>query len=192
MTDALAVIERERLADAATIARLRAAHARVLDGIGGVSADVPRLVLHGDAHAGNVLRVGGGSAPGGWGWAWVDLEETTRGPAGWDLATLVSRYDEAGARAALHSYAAVLAAAPRVARTPGTRGVARVVAVPGVPGVAAISEVAIPELEALAPFRRARDLEAAVWLLCMAHLYPERYASPARDQLAAVIATTSE
>ncbi len=192
VTDALAVIERERLADAATIARLRAAHARALDGIGGVSAGVPRLVLHGDAHAGNVIRVGGGPAPGGWGWAWTDLEETTRGPAGWDLATLVSRYDEAGARAALHSYAAELAAAPTVARTPGTRGAARVVAVPAVPGVAAIPAVAIPELEALAPFRRARDLEAAVWLLCMAHLYPERYASPARDQLATVIATISE
>src|SRR5690349_794564 len=34
VTDALAVIERERLADAPTIARLRAAHARVLGDIG--------------------------------------------------------------------------------------------------------------------------------------------------------------
>jgi aminoglycoside phosphotransferase (APT) family kinase protein len=167
VTDALAVIERERLADNATIARLRAAHARVLEDIGRVTVDLPRLVLHGDAHAGNVMRVAGGMAGSGSAWAWVDLEETTRGPAGWDLATLTARYDEAGGRAALRAYASELAGAPGLAAAP------------------------VSELKALAPFRRARDLEAAVWLLCMAHLYPERYAAPAQAQLAAMIAPTS-
>jgi Ser/Thr protein kinase RdoA (MazF antagonist) len=152
VTGALAVIEREHLAGAPALARLHAEHDRVLDGIGRARAAFETLVLHGDAHAGNVLRAGQGRS----GWAWVDLEETTRGPAGWDLATLTSRYDEAGARAALDAYA----------------GEAR---------------VAVPAPEALAPFREARDLEAAVWLLCMAHLYPERYAAPAQASLASVL-----
>lgn|SRR5579871_2703850 len=46
---------------------------------------------------------------------------------------------------------------------------------------------AVPEPEALAPFRRARDLEGAVWLVCMADVYPERYAAPAREQMAVVL-----
>ena len=152
VTDALAVIERKHLADAMTLAQLRAAAARVLDDIGHASAEAPRLVLHGDAHAGNVLRVGQGRSA----WAWVDLEETTRGPAGWDLATLTSRYDAAGARAALDAYAVE-------------------------------AGIAVPGYQALAPFRAARDLEAAVWLVCMAHLYPERYAALAQASLARVL-----
>lgn len=166
--DALAVIERERLADAATIARLRAAHARVLDEIGRAAGGAEPIVLHGDAHPGNLMRAGPGG--GRRGWAWVDLEETSRGPVGWDLATLTARYDEAGGRAALRAYASELAAPPGLAAT-----------------AAGVAAAPIPELAALAPFRRARDLEAAVWLLCMAHLYPERYADPARAQLAAVL-----
>jgi Ser/Thr protein kinase RdoA (MazF antagonist) len=168
VTDALAVIEREHLADAATVARLRAAHAIILADIGRVSAGAEPIVLHGDAHAGNVLRVGDGIPRGRAAWAWTDLEETTRGPAGWDLATLVSRYDEAGGRAALSSYAAELAV---------------------LSGAAGPCGAAVPALVALVPFRRARDLEAAVWLLCMAHLYPERYASLAQAQLSAVLTT---
>jgi hypothetical protein len=174
VTDALAVIEREHLADAATVARLRAAHAVILADIGRVSAGAEPVVLHGDAHAGNVLRAGDGIR-GRAAWAWTDLEETTRGPAGWDLATLVSRYDEAGGRAALSGYAAELAVLA------GT---------PGLSGTTGPSGAAVPALEALAPFRRARDMEAAVWLLCMAHLYPERYASLAQAQLAAVLKLT--
>jgi hypothetical protein len=166
VSDALAVIERERLADAATIARMRAAQARALDDIGRAAGEAEPIVLHGDAHPGNLMRAGPGA--GRRGWAWVDLEETSRGPVGWDLATLTARYDEADGRAALRAYASELAAAPGLA-------VARV-----------------PELAALAPFRRARDLEAAVWLVCMAHLYPERYAAPAQVQLAAVLAATAE
>jgi hypothetical protein len=45
----------------------------------------------------------------------------------------------------------------------------------------------VPSPESLAPFRRARALEATAWLLCMAHLYPERYAIPAQEQLSAVV-----
>jgi Ser/Thr protein kinase RdoA (MazF antagonist) len=137
----------------------------VLAGIGRASADAPLLVLHGDAHAGNVMRVGDRGTRGSPAWAWLDLEETTRGPAGWDLSTLTARYDQAGAQAAMRGYAAELAGA---------------------------SWAAVPELAELAPFRQARDLEAAVWLLCMAHLYPERYAAPAEAQLSAVIAPTGE
>jgi hypothetical protein len=142
VSDALAVIERERLAGAATIARLRAAHARALDDVGRAAGQAEPIVLHGDAHPGNLLRAGQGG--GRRGWAWVDLEETSCGPAGWDLATLTARYDEAGGRAALRAYASELAAAS------GLSAAARAAAAP------------IPELAALAPFRRARDQLAAV------------------------------
>ena len=39
--------------------------------------------LHGDAHPGNLLRTAAG-------WVWADLEDTCRGPVGWDLACLRS------------------------------------------------------------------------------------------------------
>jgi len=149
VSDALAVIERENLADAATIATLRASHERVLGEIV-AAGDEHTMVLHGDAHVGNLLAAGSA------GWVWTDLEETSRGPAAWDLATLASRYDAAAAREALVAYAAE-------AGTP------------------------VPSPESLTPFRRARALEATAWLLCMAHLYPERYAIPAQQQLRAVV-----
>ncbi|KQS68462.1 aminoglycoside phosphotransferase family protein [Modestobacter sp. Leaf380] len=41
----------------------------------------PVQVLHGDAHPGNLLH-----SPDGW--VWADLEDTCRGPVGWDLACL--------------------------------------------------------------------------------------------------------
>jgi len=44
-----------------------------------------------------------------------------------------------------------------------------------------------PSAAELAPFRRARDLEAAVWLAAMAHLYPARYRAAADRQLAQVL-----
>jgi Ser/Thr protein kinase RdoA (MazF antagonist) len=161
VSDALAVIERENLANPATVAALRAAHERVLGEIV-AAGDEQMVVLHGDAHAGNLLAVGNWHAAGNVlaggaaGWVWTDLEETSRGPAAWDLATLASRYDPAEARQALAAYAAQ-------AGTP------------------------VPSPESLAPFRRARALEATAWLLCMAHLYPERYAIPAQEQLSAVV-----
>ncbi|HTU75363.1 MAG TPA: phosphotransferase [Trebonia sp.] len=174
VTDALAVIEREALADGATVAALRAAHGRALAEIawasggsarmpggqatgdqaaGGQAAGLAPVVLHGDAHAGNLLH--DAHAPGR-GWVWTDLEEATRGPAAWDLATLTSGYDEAGTRQALAAYAAR-------------------------------SGMGVPAAESLVPFRRARDLEATVWLICLARLYPERYAALAVERLAALL-----
>jgi len=166
VADALAVIEREGVTDAKTIAALRAAHGRALAGIatvcgrgqgaGGASsrpapaAGLATVVLHGDAHAGNLLPVGPGR------WVWTDLEDTSRGPAAWDLATLTSGYDEAGTDAALAAYAAR-------------------------------AGIGLPAAELLLPFRRARDVEAATWLLSMARLYPERYAALADERLAAVL-----
>jgi hypothetical protein len=43
----------------------------------------PVQTLHGDTHPGNLLRTAGGLR-------WVDLEDTSRGPCGWDLACLRS------------------------------------------------------------------------------------------------------
>jgi aminoglycoside phosphotransferase (APT) family kinase protein len=43
----------------------------------------PVQPLHGDAHPGNLLRTPAG-------WVWADLEDTCRGPVGWDLACLRS------------------------------------------------------------------------------------------------------
>jgi Ser/Thr protein kinase RdoA (MazF antagonist) len=157
VTDALTVLEREGVADAKTVATLRTAHSRVLAGIaavtGGAAAGLATVVLHGDAHAGNLLPGGPGA---GGGWVWTDLEETSRGPAAWDLATLTSGYDEAGTDEALAAYAAR-------------------------------AGIEAPAAESLAPFRRARDLEATAWLLCMARLYPERYAAVARERLTAFL-----
>jgi len=158
VTDALAVIEREGAADRATIAALRAAHGRALAGIATVcgagpaqpDAGLATVVLHGDAHAGNLLPAGPAH------WVWTDLEETSRGPAAWDLATLTSGYDQAGTDEALAAYAAR-------------------------------AGIGVPAAEGLLPFRRARDLEAAMWLLCMARLYPERYAALATQRLEEVL-----
>jgi phosphotransferase family enzyme len=41
----------------------------------------PETTLHGDTHPGNLLRTPAG-------WVWADLEDTSRGPLGWDLACL--------------------------------------------------------------------------------------------------------
>lgn len=43
--------------------------------------DGPAMTLHGDPHPGNLLRTAGGLV-------WTDLEDTSRGPRGWDLACL--------------------------------------------------------------------------------------------------------
>jgi hypothetical protein len=39
------------------------------------------MTLHGDTHPGNLLRTADGLV-------WADLEDTSRGPRGWDLACL--------------------------------------------------------------------------------------------------------
>jgi Ser/Thr protein kinase RdoA (MazF antagonist) len=149
VSDGLAVMERESLADARTVAALRAMHARVLADI--EEAAGKPIVLHGDAHAGNLLARGLHGD-----WVWTDLEDTSRGPAAWDLATLTSGYDEEATREALAAYAAR-------------------------------AGVGVPAARALVPFRRARDLEGAVWLACLARLYPERYAALAAERLAALL-----
>jgi streptomycin 6-kinase len=108
------------------------------------------IVLHGDAHGGNLL------AADGRGWLWIDLEETCRGPAAWELATMVSRYGAEDGLVALSAYATTTA-------------------------------TLVPEPAALAPFRRARYPEGAVWSLCMAYMYLARYRDVARGLLATVL-----
>ena len=149
ISEGITALEEHSAASQATIDGLRAAHTGVLAGLAGAGG--PPVVLHGDAHAGNLL----------WsavrGWIWIDLEETCRGPAEWDLATLSRFYDDARAqRAALDGYAAMA----------------------GHP---------VPGPESLQPFVRARELEGAVWSLGMAQLYPARYRAVAADLLAAVL-----
>ncbi len=148
ITEGLAALERAGSLSAGLLAALRARHAGVLAELGPAARDAS-AVLHGDAHAGNLLPAAGG------GWRWTDLEETCRGPREFDLAVL-ARHAGAGAGAALAGYAAAA----------GTT----------VPGPAA-----------LAPFSRARELEGAVWTLCMAVHYPARYQVPAADLLARVL-----
>lgn len=140
VTDTLHVLARHQLLPAATLAALQERHSRVLHELEQVGS--APVVLHGDAHPGNLLRDDRG-------WFWVDLEETCLGPPEWDLAVL----DDADA---------VAAHAARTGR-------------------------AEPSAAELAPFRRARDLEAAVWLAAMAHLHPARYRAPAEQQLAQVL-----
>jgi len=140
VTDTLHVLARRQLLPAATLAALQERHSRALHELEQVGS--APVVLHGDAHRGNLLRDDRG-------WFWVDLEETCLGPPEWDLAVL----DDPDA---------VTAYAARVGRTG-------------------------PSAAELAPFRRARDLEAAVWLAAMAHLYPARYRAAADRQLAQVL-----
>lgn len=61
----------------------------------------------------------------------------------------------------------------------------------GTVALAAYAEQAgtpVPEPEVPARFARARELEAAVWALAMAHLYPARYRDLADELLATVLA----
>ena len=128
------------------------------------SRDSPEIVLHGDAHGGNL-------PPTVRGWLWADMEETCRGPREWDLMVLAGRAARASAASA---------------------------SAPGAPGAVSPSEVALiayaavtgtprPAPEMLIPLARARELEAAVWSLGMAHQYPSRYRSVAQELLARVL-----
>jgi hypothetical protein len=155
ISDGLAVLEHEQAVDPAVLAALRDRHAAVLAELDGVTE--PALVLHGDAHAGNLLLARGavgGTRPDS-GWLWIDLEETCRGPGAFDLAVLAD-HQGADAGATLAAYAAVT----------------------GEP---------LPEPDVLALFTRARRLEGAVWTLGMAYQYPARYREPARFLLADVL-----
>ncbi len=92
------------------------------------------------------------------GWCWIDLEETCHGPLAWDLAVLASAYGTA-----IEESQAAL------------------------DGYAAASDRPVPGPGALARFARARDLEAAVWALGMAHQYPARYREIASSWLARIL-----
>ncbi|HXV94261.1 MAG TPA: phosphotransferase [Pseudonocardia sp.] len=145
VTEALDALERDRAVGPEVLTALRAQHAEVLTGLDGTG---PALtVLHGDAHAGNLVRGADGA------WRWIDLEETCTGPPEWDLAVMAGR----SGPAALTAYA-------RASGCP------------------------VPTPAALAPFARARELEAVVWLLAMARQNPERYRETADARLAALLA----
>jgi Phosphotransferase enzyme family len=101
ISDGLAALERDQVLDRAVLAALRDRHAAILAELDQVTA--PTLVLHGDAHAGNVLPADG--ARPGPGWLWIDLEETCRGPRAFDLAVLAD-HQGADADATLAAYAA--------------------------------------------------------------------------------------
>jgi len=102
ITEGLAALEREQAAAPAVLAALRERHDAILAELDGVTG--PVLVLHGDAHAGNLLPADG--ARPGPGWLWIDLEETCRGPRAFDLAVLAD-HQGADAGATLAAYAAV-------------------------------------------------------------------------------------
>jgi hypothetical protein len=146
ITDGLTVLERNGVADAATLATLRTLHAEALADLRAAGGEA--IVLHGDAHRGNLLGADG--------WLWIDLEETGRGPAAWDLATMVRYYEALDVRAALRAYAAE-------------------------------THTAVPTAADLAPFRRVRDIEAAVWALGVAQSYPARYRGAAQKLLTTVL-----
>jgi hypothetical protein len=147
ITDGLTVLERNAVIDAGTLAALRARHVAALADLRAAGGEP--IVLHGDAHRGNLLGASG--------WLWIDLEETGRGPAAWDLATMVRYYDGADGLAALRAYATE-------------------------------TRTELPTAADLAPFRRVRDIEAAVWALGVAQLYPARYRGTAHKLLATVLA----
>jgi aminoglycoside phosphotransferase (APT) family kinase protein len=88
LTDVLAEAERlaaalegSDLIGADEPARLRAVLAQAREAIDG--AALPTRALHGDAHAGNVLRTPDGPV-------WTDFEDTCSGPVEWDLACLAA------------------------------------------------------------------------------------------------------
>jgi aminoglycoside phosphotransferase (APT) family kinase protein len=85
-------LEGSELVAAGETARMRALLARPGDAID--SARLPTRPLHGDAHAGNVLRTPDGPV-------WTDFEDTCSGPVEWDLACLA-----AGAEPRLEALAA--------------------------------------------------------------------------------------
>jgi Ser/Thr protein kinase RdoA (MazF antagonist) len=97
ITGGLDALERESALAAEDIDALRARHGHLL---GRLRDGGPVIVLHGDAHGGNLMAAAGG-------WRWIDLEECCRGPADWDLATMADHADHAGqdAAEALRGYA---------------------------------------------------------------------------------------
>ncbi len=85
ISDALDLLADTGGAEASLLSSLRRVHVEVLDALAAslraAPSAGPGTVLHGDAHAGNLLDTPNG-------WCWVDLEETGLGPVEWDLAVL--------------------------------------------------------------------------------------------------------
>jgi phosphotransferase family enzyme len=98
ISDALAALEREHVLEPGVLAALRDRHAEILAELDDVSR--PELVLHGDAHPGNLLWSTAG-------WLWSDLEETCTGPRAFDLAVLVRGQNADDTATALAAYADV-------------------------------------------------------------------------------------
>ena len=96
ISDALAALERDHVLEPGVLTALRDRHAEILAALDGPSG--PELVLHGDAHPGNLLWTPAG-------WLWTDLEETCRGPRAFDLAVLVRGQGADDAATALAAYA---------------------------------------------------------------------------------------
>lgn len=82
ITEPLAFALRHGFLDAGEHAALLREHEEALAGIAGLGS--AHVLLHGDAHRGNLLRDASGA------WLWNDLEEACRGPVEWDLAVLGS------------------------------------------------------------------------------------------------------
>jgi phosphotransferase family enzyme len=94
ITGGLDALERDSALPPAEIDVLRARHALLLARLGD---NGPVIVLHGDAHGGNLMAAADE-------WRWIDLEECCRGPAEWDLATMADRAGQDAAEA-LRGYA---------------------------------------------------------------------------------------
>ena len=98
--DALDAARARGLLPAPTVAALRARRDEAAARIdAAVTAGSPVGVLHGDAHAGNLVAVGDRLH-------WTDLEETCRGPLAWDLAVLAASSGPHGGPRALEAWTA--------------------------------------------------------------------------------------
>jgi len=174
--EGLAALERAGALDHRTLIALRARHAGLLAELAGL--DRPAIVLHGDAHGGNLLR-------GSEGWLWIDLEETCRGPREWDMAVLAGEAGRVGTNSASQRSASQASANQN--RANQNRANQHNASQAALAAYAAVSGTPPPAPEVLLPYARARELEAAVWSLGMAHQYPSRYRVVAQDLLAGVL-----
>src|SRR5699024_10902362 len=96
ITEPLEYAVRQGLLDHASYVALTQEHEEALAGVEHLGTE--QVLLHGDAHRGNLLHDPEGT------WRWGDLEEACRGPIEWDLAVLGSTPDEPTGRAALTAY----------------------------------------------------------------------------------------
>lgn len=100
ITEPLEYAARHGFLDAAEFAALTLEHEQALAGIEGLGTQ--EVLLHGDAHRGNLLRDPEGL------WRWSDLEEACRGPIEWDLAVLGSTPTRELGRASLTAYCEIV------------------------------------------------------------------------------------